>query len=179
MRKFEDPDLLQDAQEVLATLAPREREVRSESGRWYVRRILPYRTPDGQVDGIVVTFVEITERRHVEEALRESEMRSRVVVEAAGMGFWDWGLATRIVRWDHRHRQIMGLGNETSQGTPEEFLARVHPEDRQRVAAATRVAIDAGTDYQAEYRVVHPDGEVRWVASFGRALPSDHGCRPE
>jgi two-component system CheB/CheR fusion protein len=71
-RKFADPDLLGDAQRVLDRLAPVEREVQSESGRAYLRRVLPYRTADNRIDGVVVAFVDITERKRAEAALREN-----------------------------------------------------------------------------------------------------------
>ena len=71
-RKFADPDLLADAQAVLDKLVPAEREVRSESGREYLRRVLPYRTTDNRIDGVVVTFVDITERKRAEASLKEN-----------------------------------------------------------------------------------------------------------
>ena len=72
-KKFDDPHLLADAEAVLDKLVPVEREVRSEGGKWYVRRVLVYRTADNRIDGVVVTFVDITERRLATERLRQSE----------------------------------------------------------------------------------------------------------
>ena len=66
-KKFIDPDLLHDAQSVLARLVPAEREVRSNDGRWYGRRVLPYRTADDRIEGVVITFVDISDRKRVEE----------------------------------------------------------------------------------------------------------------
>ena len=71
-RRLEYPELAADATQVLQTLVPVERELR-EDGHWYLARMLPYRTIDDHIDGVVLTFVDITERRHVEQALRESE----------------------------------------------------------------------------------------------------------
>jgi two-component system CheB/CheR fusion protein len=68
-------DLLTDANDVLAHLLPIDREVRDEAGRWSMTRVLPYRTTAGPVAGVVITFVEITDRRRAEEALRRSEER--------------------------------------------------------------------------------------------------------
>ncbi len=74
-RKFEDPELLTQAETVLATLIPIEREIDGRNGRWFLRRILPYRTADNRIDGVVVTFVNITDRKHAEELLRLNEQR--------------------------------------------------------------------------------------------------------
>ncbi|MFN8485995.1 MAG: CheR family methyltransferase [Caldilineaceae bacterium] len=72
--KLVDEDLLQDASAVLRTLMPVKRDVRSEEGRIYVMRLLPYRTVDDRIDGLVVTFVDITDQKRVENTLRESEL---------------------------------------------------------------------------------------------------------
>ncbi len=66
-------DLVKDAQTVLSRLAPIKREISSHDGRWYDVRLRPYRTIDNKIDGVVITFVDITARRQTEEALRESE----------------------------------------------------------------------------------------------------------
>lgn len=72
-RKFSDLDLLTDAQAVLDRLVPKENEVMSESGHAYLRRVLPYRTSSNHIDGVVITFVDITARRKAEEALRQAK----------------------------------------------------------------------------------------------------------
>ncbi|WP_149112203.1 chemotaxis protein CheB [Limnoglobus roseus] len=68
-RKFADPDLTADAQAVLDNLVPVLRPIESESGRRYLRRVLPYRTQDNRIDGVVVTFVDVTERQRAETEL--------------------------------------------------------------------------------------------------------------
>lgn len=80
-RKFDDPQLMSDAQEVLERLVPLERQIVSEDGHWYSRRILPYRTQDNRIDGVVVTFVDITALHSAVAARTEAEGHLRVVVE--------------------------------------------------------------------------------------------------
>jgi PAS domain S-box-containing protein len=87
-RKFEDDALLDDARAVLEKLVPREAEVRAAVGpngaeRWFFRRITPYRTHDDRIDGVVVTFFDITERKAAELALRASEEQFRRAIEEA------------------------------------------------------------------------------------------------
>jgi two-component system, chemotaxis family, CheB/CheR fusion protein len=74
-------DLAEDARKVLRDLAPIEREVSSKDGGWYLTRLKPYRTIDGKIDGVVVTFVDIGERRRVEDALRDRESRMQILVD--------------------------------------------------------------------------------------------------
>jgi len=64
--------LVADAQAVLDTLAPKEVEVQTTAGKWYTMRILPYRTLDNVIEGAVITFVDITERKQAEEALEKA-----------------------------------------------------------------------------------------------------------
>ncbi|MDR3517910.1 MAG: chemotaxis protein CheB [Azospirillaceae bacterium] len=72
-----DSVLLADARTVLQTLAPIEREIEARSGAWYNRRIMPYRTQDGGVEGVVMTFADITERRHVADALEAAKRQAQ------------------------------------------------------------------------------------------------------
>ena len=78
--RLEYDDLAADARKVLRDLASTEREVHSKDGGWYLTRLKPYRTVEDKIDGVVVTFVDIGERRRAEDALRDSELRMRVLV---------------------------------------------------------------------------------------------------
>src|SRR5215468_1374524 len=78
--QLEYEDLVKDARAVLADLAPVRREIRSRAGRWYDMRLRPYRTVDDKIDGVVITFVDISERHQVEQALREGEARQRLLL---------------------------------------------------------------------------------------------------
>ncbi|MDR3436947.1 chemotaxis protein CheB [Telmatospirillum sp.] len=72
-----DGTLLTDARTVLQTLGPIEREIEGQGGAWYIRRILPYRAQDNRVEGVVITFVDITERRQTAEALETAERHAQ------------------------------------------------------------------------------------------------------
>jgi len=78
---LDDENLAADASAVVGELASSEREVKSRNGQWYLMRMRRYRTVDDKVDGVVVTFVDISERRSAEEAMRESEARMRAVID--------------------------------------------------------------------------------------------------
>jgi two-component system CheB/CheR fusion protein len=80
-QKFSDGDLIADAGNVLARLAPLEAEALSHSGRWYLRRTLPYRTDDNRIAGVVITFVDITARKRAEQAIAAAQERLQAVIE--------------------------------------------------------------------------------------------------
>jgi two-component system CheB/CheR fusion protein len=77
-----DGALLSDAQTVLQTLAPVEREIEAESGAWYIRRILPYRTQDLGVEGVVITFADVTERHRAADALERAKRQAELATGA-------------------------------------------------------------------------------------------------
>ncbi|MEX2530977.1 MAG: chemotaxis protein CheB [Gemmatimonadota bacterium] len=70
-----------DAQQVLDSLVPLTQEVRSEGGRWFLTRMLPYRSTEDRIEGVVITFVDITERKEAEEALKDAKVYSESIVE--------------------------------------------------------------------------------------------------
>jgi two-component system CheB/CheR fusion protein len=76
------PQLEADAQQVLQSLTPTEREVTSQTGRWYLVQVRPYRTMDDRIDGVAITFVDITAIKQTEEALRNSEAHFRSALGA-------------------------------------------------------------------------------------------------
>ena len=80
-RKFVDDKLLSDADTVLERLAPIEAEVRSDEGKWFIRRVLPYRTRDNHIAGLVITFMDVTERRRATEEINEARVYAEAIVE--------------------------------------------------------------------------------------------------
>lgn len=80
-------ELQKDAQAVLDRLIPIEKEICDEAGRWYLTRILPYRSTEDRIEGVVVTFIEITARKEAEQAVQISESKYRAIFEAVDEGF--------------------------------------------------------------------------------------------
>ena len=117
-------------------------------------------------------YTDITERRHAEDALRDSQRRLQIATAAADLGIYDWDLRTGIGEWDARVHEIFGVGPEEPV-TLETFLARLHPDDRARAQAEVEAALDPSGDghYHSTYRVVGAkDESVRWVQSTGWAV---------
>jgi PAS domain S-box-containing protein len=113
---------------------------------------------------------EIAERRTAEKALRASEERLRFVADRAQAGFWHWDLLSDRVEWSPLCKQLFGI-------PPSEiisyarFLAAVHPDDREATDLANRsyLASGGGPDYEKDYRVLWPDGTIRWIHAKGSA----------
>lgn len=108
-------------------------------------------------------------------ALETDRLRVELAVDAAGIGSFDWDLVTGRLTWDERLLSLFGYDREDFGQTIEAFTERVHPDDRERVGEALQTAIDSGGEYDAEFRVVLPNGTTRWVTGRGRALVDDEG----
>jgi PAS domain S-box-containing protein len=116
------------------------------------------------------------ERKMAAAAIAEADERLRLAVEAAGMGTWDYYPQPRETRWSPRSRAILGISADAEMDY-QGFLARVHPADRPRVSASVQQAMDPqiASLYDVDYRVVRPDGTIRWVTAVGRCFFSDSG----
>lgn len=98
----------------------------------------------------------------------------RSALGAAQIGTWEWDNRTNRVIWSSETEQIFGLLPGAFDGTYEGFVARVHPDDRQKLAAAIAKATDDRTPYRVEHRIITSDGSLRWVACLGRATFSEN-----
>ncbi|MGY1591988.1 SpoIIE family protein phosphatase [Geodermatophilus sp. SYSU D00708] len=118
------------------------------------------------------------DRPHPEVGLPDPELarlRFDLAIDAAGIGSFDWDLVNGRLTWDDRLLAIFGYDRASFDETIDAFAARVHPDDRDRTMAALQGAIDSCGEYDAEFRVVLPSGETRWVQGRGRALADAHG----
>ncbi len=130
----------------------------------------PIEGPEG-IDRAACILRDVTERNQAERANREWQKRVELA-EKAGLriGLWDWDLnANRVIWSDETHRQ-WGYARETFSGRVEDAVTRIHPEDRCRVEEAIRSALAGNSEYTAQYRVVHPDGNTCWIDAHGVAV---------
>ena len=121
---------------------------------------------------------EIDERLRAKARLRETTERLEQAHEVSRMGEWTLDLATGRLDHSARHDQIFGHDTPIDEWSYEIFLSRIHPEDRERVHSAAQAALRQNQDWDIEYRILWPDGSVRWLWSRGRLFHGADG-QPE
>src|SRR5262245_18048221 len=135
---------------------------------WISLSVSPVRDAEGRLVGAASIKRDITERRRAEAELRRHQDQLRLAHRAARIGAWHWEVATRQLTWDEGLRQLYGLRSDETVNDLAGFLARVHPEDRDRVETSFQRALQGGGGLEHEYRIVLSSGEIRWLADLGQ-----------
>ena len=128
--KFDDPDLANDTNNVLNTLKISNKEIQNDEKRWYQRKILPYRTHDNRIKGIVLTFEDITELKEHTDILAAQNLRYADAQKIAHLGNWEFDLTTNTLDWSNEVYEIFEIERSQSAANYNVFLGVVHPEDR-------------------------------------------------
>jgi PAS domain S-box-containing protein len=164
----------------VATGSPLELEVRLKfpadaEYRWFVARGLPVRDAAGAIVRWYGTHTDIHEWKVAEAMLSESRERLQAALEASATGTFRWSVQTNELDWDRSLDRLFGLAPGQSPRTIEGFISRVHPDDRAAVVAHCERCASEGADFGMEFRVVWPDGAVRWLADRGRSYVDAEG----
>jgi two-component system cell cycle sensor histidine kinase/response regulator CckA len=150
--------------------------VRKDGSRFYATGITTaMHDAQGRLIGFSKVFRDRTDERRSAEALTESEGRLRVALQAARMGIWTYHIANNTQRIDRSMAPLLGLSVGERVESFEQFLHHVHPEDRERVEASFQHTLATGENMDIEFRVIWPDGTVRWLADHGQVVRGPGG----
>lgn len=162
--------------EVFATGRPRQNEARMETPggvMWLDTWLAPIGSAGGQVKEVLGISRDVTEAKRGELELRLARDRLELSLQAGGAGTWELDVATDAFTWSDRMYELFGLDPEADRPTMATWARSLHPDD---VATAEIDFMKALADHapvRAEYRIVRPDGEVRWITSLGRGVYDD------
>jgi PAS domain S-box-containing protein len=141
---------------------------------YFDRIYSPLRDHAGAAVGVVCVVRDVTERVLAEEALRRSEAKLRLAVEAGGVGLWRWDVERDETIWEDSLCAMFGLPPGGGPKNRAEYLALIHPDDRERAATNIRRGIGPGR-WSNEMRVLRSDGVSRWVLTKGVVTTTDGG----
>jgi PAS domain S-box-containing protein len=142
---------------------------------WLSENVRAVRDRNGKLLRYEAFLQDINDRKLAEIALRESEERLRLAIESAAFGTWTRTIPDDRVILDARTEAIFGLEPGTFDGTLQDYLSRVHPDDRDRIRAGHQNLVDHDESYECDYRIVWPDGSLRYVTSRASLVRNEAG----
>jgi PAS domain S-box-containing protein len=165
-------------QSAVATGEPMESEarVRRMDGdyRWLLIRNVPLRDELGNIVKWYGTAIDIEERHRAEDALRHSEAYLAEAQRLSHTGSWAWNVGTKGIFWSVETFQLFGFDPNTTTPTPESFLSRVHPDDRASIELV-ETELYKGNDAEYNYRIILPDGAIRYISSVAHPIRNHSG----
>ncbi|MDY6941802.1 MAG: EAL domain-containing protein [Pseudomonadota bacterium] len=141
--------------------------------------IIAHKDARGRVPFLSTVLRDIRERARVEKALKESEARYRLISQQTGQLIYDYNLEKDTVEWTGAPEQVVGYSaGALADIDMQRWSEWIHPDEREWVRRRFAAAVEHGTDYHADYRLRHKDGEYRFVSANGVILKDESG-RPK
>jgi PAS domain S-box-containing protein len=138
----------------------------------------PAHDAEGKVDGILVHAVDVTEQVIAREDSRRSQQRLEIAQQAGHIGTFEWNVKTNHVLWTPELEALYGLPPGGFRGRYEDWARRVHPDDLQGAEESLQGSVTGGPPYNAEFRVIWPDGTVHWMLAKGDISSYDEEGHP-
>ena len=143
--------------------------------RWFEVRGFPLRGPDGRILNWCVLLTDIDDRQRAEEALRASQAYAAEAQRLSHTGSWHWNVSIGEVAWSQEYCAIFGFDFENDKPSYRLFIERVHPEDRPSVERALWADVREKRDFDGEYRLLLPDGSIKYLHSLGKCSLDQSG----
>ncbi len=144
--------------------------------RWISTKGQAFFNEKGHAVRMVGNVQDITERKQIEEALRENESLLRLALESAHAGTWDWNLATGNVIGSPETYELFGLDPTQGNLRYEDCIKAIHPDDRDRVHfEASQAAQQLSPEYRSEFRVIQAGQNIRWLLGQGSVSLDESG----
>ena len=165
-------DLMQNLRDVLASGTPTEREIHTRDGHWLFQRVLPFRTAEEKIDGVVMTFTDISGIKSIQDKLNLAMEFSRLV-------WWEWDLQAQQLMTHTGGQSIFGYAGSVVPHTSDEWRNLIHPEDLERVKQSLESCLGGEVArWECQHRFLTRDGQWRWVVNKGKIAARDSSGRP-
>ncbi|HKK40476.1 MAG TPA: CheR family methyltransferase [Cryomorphaceae bacterium] len=151
-------ELVEDCENVIETLRPLEREVQDKQGRNFLTRILPYRSSDDRIDGVVITFVNISELKKAEKDLRISEQKFRALITASASLIWNTDAEGMMTKDNGAFMEYTGFTYNQVKGR--NWLNAIKEEDREGLREKWDEAVEKKSDLSTEVRIYNDEAKA-------------------
>jgi PAS domain S-box-containing protein len=150
---------------------------RHEDGGWrhVLTRRMPIRNPAGELTAFIGMAIDVSERLRDEQRLHEANQRIALIARSAGIGTWEWDVRSGESHWDEQMFLLRGLPPAERAPSIAEMTQMLHPGDQEHVSRQIQNAMAESRLTQYEFRVLLPDGKVRWLASRSMPLLDEQG----
>ncbi len=136
---------------------------------WIFNAVSPVRNPAGEGDVYIGLVLDLNERKRQEAALQRAQNLMAIAEDAARAGFWGWDVTTGATWWSTGLKKVHGLDPATPNPGAADWIATVHPGDRQALEERVAKAVEDRQPLFNRYRIVLPDGRERWIEGYGQA----------
>jgi PAS domain S-box-containing protein len=143
--------------------------------RWIMTRGKILRNPEGKPYRWVGTNVDITEQKKSEQALKDSELRLSLAIQAGGVGVWDWNIVENILTWDEQMFTLYGVKRGKFSNAYEAWVKGVYEADRDRAMVELELAMKGEKEFDTEFRVQTPDGHIRNIRALATIVRDKEG----
>jgi PAS domain S-box-containing protein len=135
----------------------------------------PVRNEAGKIVAAVAVALDVTERQLADSRLRDSEQRLRLVMDATKLGMWEYDATSGTIVRSARHDEIFGYAGPQADWSLARFMGHFQEPDRARVEANIRAALEDGTEFDVECRIIRADGSHGWIKACARPHVSRNG----
>jgi len=166
-------DFVQDMQDVLRTLRSKEKEVRTRTGEWYQMRALPYRTTQNVIEGVVVTYEDVTDRKRAEMAFQESERRWRTIGDLLS-AVWTCDPAGQLTYMTESFMDRMGISWHDYEGHG--WIEMMGLKDSESLLADWRRCTESGSSWHHTFSIRDRSGNDRTIMAKTGPVKNDSGA---
>lgn len=143
--------------------------------RYYECENIPVVSENGEIEYILHTYVDVTEKEKAIRHLRSNEKKLLAAQQIAKIGYWKFDLLTGKLFWSEEVYNIFGVNKDGSKLTYELFFQTIHPEDREMFQRERTAALQGKKNMDFEFRVVQPNGILKWIHELGKIKKNEKG----
>ncbi len=159
---------IDDVKSVIQTLQPVEREINVEDSEVYFMKIIPYRTSENAVNGIIITFIDITKLQQSRELVDSLRKRLENALLMGEMAWWEWDYEQNIVATGKGKYEMLGYKSGEIGNSYQDWTSLIHPDDLPRAMHAMEEYLQGICEYYfVEYRIKAKDGSYIWYRDKG------------